>query len=127
MYRSLLTTQYLQQALKLNPEIWPDIYEVRGSRVLNTPNPGLKRSEIETEFPGFLIPEECSESGWFSKDSIESEEEAWERAGSVMNRLINMSQNTEFEGKSIAIVAHGLFFDYLLGRICERAIKGRKL
>jgi len=127
MYRSLLTAQYLQQALELEPEIWPDIFEVKGSRVLNTPNPGLKRSEIETEFPGFLIPEECTESGWFFKDSIESEEEAWERAGRVVNRLMDMSHNPNFEGKSIAIIGHGLFFDYLLGRICERTIKGRML
>lgn len=126
MYRSLLTTRYLQESLRINPEIWVDLHEVKGCRVLNTPYPGHKRSEIETEFPGFLIPDECTENGWFLKDSIESEEEAWNRAGRVWDRLMYMSQDDRNQGKSVAIVAHGLFLDYLLGRMCGREMKGRK-
>lgn len=125
MYRSLLTTRYLQERLSINPEIWVDIHEVKGCRVINTVYPGLKRPEIEAEFPGFLIPEECTENGWFLKDSIESEEEAWNRAGRVWERLMYMSQDERNQGKSVAVVAHGLFLDFLFGRICGREMKGR--
>jgi broad specificity phosphatase PhoE len=127
MHRSLLTSQYLQRELGINPEIWVDIHEVKGCRELNKAYPGLSRSEIETEFPGFIIPEGCTENGWFLRDEAESEEEAWERAGRVWGKLKAMSREEKYQGKSIIIITHGLFLDFLVGRVCGRTMKGGKI
>lgn len=124
MHRSLQTSQYLQKELGISPEIWVEIHEVKGCRELNKGFPGLKRSEIEREFPGFGIPDGCSEEGWFLRDDAESEEEGWERAGKVWERLRSMGNMEKYQGKSIIIITHGLFLDYLVGRICGRTMKG---
>jgi broad specificity phosphatase PhoE len=127
MHRSLQTSQYLQTELGLNPEIWMELHEVKGCREQNKAFPGLKRSEIERNFPGYVIPEDCTEEGWFLRETAESEEEGWERAGRVWERLRTMANMEKYQGKSIIIITHGLFLDYLAGRICGRAMKGGKI
>ena len=124
MYRSLLTTQALQRELEINPEIWVDLHEVKGCRKKNQAFPGLKRSEISERFPGFAVPEEVTEDGWFLREHAESEEEAWERAGKVWERLKCMSDQERYQGRSVIVMTHGLFLDFLIGRLCHRKMKG---
>ena len=124
MYRSLLTSQYLQRELGINPEIWVDVHEVKGCRINNTSFSGLTRNEIRERFSGFIIPEEITDHGWFLNEIPETEEEGWERAGTVWERLKRMSNEDKYQGKSIIIVTHGLFLDFLFGRLCNRSMKG---
>ena len=126
MFRSMLTSQCLQREIGINPEIWVDLHEIKGCRVKNTAFPGMKRSEIEEKFPGFIIPDGITEEGWFTRDRAEKEEEGWERAGKVWQRLKAMSVLEKYQGKSVIIVTHGLFLDFLIGRLCNRKMKGGK-
>jgi len=64
MFRSMLTCQFLQRELGINPEIWVDLHEIKGCRVKNTAFPGMKRSEIEEKFPGFIIPDHGNLEQW---------------------------------------------------------------
>jgi 2,3-bisphosphoglycerate-dependent phosphoglycerate mutase len=127
MHRSLITSQFLQRELGIEPEIWVDLHEVKGCRLQKKAFPGLTRSQISAEFPGFSIPEQVTEEGWFLREQAESEEEGWERAGRVWDRLRQMGDMDKYQGKSIIIVTHGLFLDFLIGRICKRAMKGGNL
>jgi broad specificity phosphatase PhoE len=126
MYRSLLTSQFLQRELNINPEVWVDLHEVKGCRIANQAFPGLARSQIIEKFPGFALSEEVTEQGWFRLDRAETEEEGWARAGRVWDRLKRMSHEEKYQGKSILIVTHGLFLDFLIGKLCNREMKGGK-
>ena len=86
----------------------------------------MNKTEISEKFPGFIIPDEVTENGWFLREFAESEEEAWERAGKVWERLKRMSHEDKYQGKSIIIVTHGLFLDFLIGKLCNREMKGGK-
>lgn len=127
MFRSLLTAQALQKELGINPEIWVDLHEVKGCRELNQGFPGMSRQEISERFPGFIIPEGVTDAGWFLRDDAESEEEGWERSKRVWDRLRHMGDEENYQGKSIIIITHGLFMDFLIGRVCNREIKGGKI
>ncbi|OMJ77211.1 hypothetical protein SteCoe_23246 [Stentor coeruleus] len=124
MFRSLLTAQALQKELGINPEIWLIYHEVKGCRELNRGFPGMSRQEITERFPGFIIPDGVTDAGWFLRDDSESEEEGWVRSKRVWDRLRHMGDEEKYQGKSIIIITHGLFMDFLIGRVCNREMKG---
>ena len=123
MYRSLLTTEAICKATGMNPEVWVDLHEVKGCRQQGVAYPGKSRSQIESRFPNFKLPSEVTEEGWFLLGREETEEEAWDRAKRVWSRLKEMNEMECYQGKSIAIVSHGMFLDFLLGRLCNRGMK----
>ncbi len=73
MLRALQTALPVAQALGLQPEIWIDIHE-HGGMFLGNPrsddgltiHPGLTRTEILTDFPGYCLPDAISEDGWWN-------------------------------------------------------------
>lgn len=124
MVRALQTCKYLQVELGIAPRVWLDVHEVKGFRGLDKGYRGVGRSQVEREFEGFGGMEGLGEDGWFFKGDLESEQEGWERAGKVWEKLRLMGNMEKYQGKSIIIISHGLFLDYLIGRICGRAMKG---
>lgn len=124
MRRAAETANALSRALQVPLEMWTDIYENKGCQVKGQAYGGATRSELQERFPHAILPESCTEQGWYMQP-IETEEGAWERAQRVVDRLYAMSRDPEYQGKGIAIVTHGNFMDYLFGRlIARREMKG---
>ena len=115
MYRSLQTVQPVARSLELEPQIWVDLHEEGGMYLDHKGDrgmvgyPGRSRSEIEAEFPGYHLPREITESGWWTQGHEEMAEVAT-RANRVSKQLKEMS---DWEEK-VAIITHGFFIDFLL-------------
>lgn len=115
MYRSLQTAQPIGRALGIRPEVWIDIHE-QGGIYLEQPDgivgfPGKTRSEIQTEFPDYVLPDAISDVGWWKQDiGQESLHTAQGRAIKVVGELRRRASSEE----RIAIVSHGTFIDALL-------------
>ncbi len=115
MYRSLQTVEPVARALGLAPHVWTDIHE-EGGMYLNHGGdqglvgyPGRTRTEILGEFPGFELPVDVTEHGWWNKDHEEPSAIAV-RAIKVSQQLLNMAGGED----RIALISQGGFMDALL-------------
>lgn len=106
MWRALQTTQPLAQALELTPEVWADVHE---RVIIADVHPGSTRAELTAAFPGYRLPKEITEQGWWNQGG-----ETWsahmERAIRVAEDLYQRVEADE----SLAIVSHARFIDALL-------------
>jgi len=117
MYRSLLTAQPIGRALGLTPEVWVDIHEHGGIFLDHQDErgvvgyPGRTRSEILADFPGYNLPEEITEAGWWDPQQGKEDWPACQgRAIKVANKLRQCAGSDE----RIGMVSHGGFIDVLL-------------
>ncbi|MEJ5249469.1 MAG: histidine phosphatase family protein [Caldilinea sp.] len=117
MLRALRTTAPLAAALGLAPEVWVDIHEHGG---LFTGDPrngtavnfsGMGRAEMQQRFPGFLLPPEVTEDGWWW-NGYEEIEQCTVRARRVAETLCAWAKTRKDE--VILLVTHGTFMDQLL-------------
>lgn len=106
MWRALQTTLPLAETLNLMPEVWVDVHEqvltVHGS-------PGGTREEIAAAFPGYRLPDEITDRGWWHRGA-ETRSACLERASRVVRELRERSKVDE----ALAIVSHARFIDALL-------------
>lgn len=118
MWRTLQTALPISKALGLPAEVWVDIHEHggifrgnphRGDKIINFP--GLTRQEMLDSFPGYILPEEITEQGWWFS-GYEEIAGCCERALRVAEALNTWAETTENE--RIAIVSHGTFADTLI-------------
>ena len=114
MLRALQTAEPVGRALGLAPEVWVDIHECGGVWRDHGENggivgyPGIRRPELQEMFPGFTIPENLTDEGWW-RDGHE-EAHAWNtRAALVADRLRSWAPCDE----RVAIITHGAFSDCL--------------
>ncbi|RLT44168.1 MAG: histidine phosphatase family protein [Chloroflexi bacterium] len=123
MLRTLQTAQPAATTLGINPEIWVDVHEhggvfdnqsADGSAV---GRPGLSRSQIAAQFPGYIIGDGVGEMGWWSGGE-EDRPTCDGRAIRVAARLWKMAK--EIGDARIAIVSHGTFMDSLVKTILGR-------
>ena len=116
MRRALETTRPIAAALGLRPEIRLDIYEEGGIWLDEGDgrgpigHPGLGRSEIEAEFPGFVVPNGIAGTGWGNRP-FERREELGARAARVAGELCPFIAESEAR---VAIVSHGTFISVLV-------------
>jgi len=116
MLRTLQTTVPIAHALELTPKIWIDVHEGggvwfdEGDGKEPVGFPGLKRSEIEAQFLGFLLPEGITEAGWWGPHK-ETPAEQRERAQRVAKIIGERFFDTE---ERVAIASHGGFISSLL-------------
>lgn len=118
MLRCLQTSLPISKALNLLPEVWVDIHE-QGGMFLGNPRtseglrffPGMTRSEIETQFPGYRVPETITEQGWWS-GGHEEHAQCEARAERVAEQLRKMA--LEMPEARVALVSHGTFADRLV-------------
>ncbi len=123
MLRAMQTALPVSQALDLTPEVWPELHE-HGGIFLGNPRtgegvrtfPGMTSSQIAEQFPGYLIPEEITEEGWFFNTTYEDMPSCFARATRVARKLRRRAkEGYESENEeAIAIIAHGTFIDSLL-------------
>jgi len=114
MLRTLQTTAPIAKALNMTAEIWLDWHEEGGIWLETDDGPkgfsGLTRSEIESQFPGYQIPDAVTDDGWWNRPQETLEEMAVraKRVATVIER--------EFVGQDIKIacVTHGAFANVLI-------------
>lgn len=125
MRRAMQTAQPIAQALDLTPEVWVDIHEHGGIWLLidgvEHGYAGMTRSQIEAEFPGYVLPDEITETGWYN--AALKQEHYTLAAARAMRVAHNLRQRATSEGSKddkIAIVAHGTLIDLLLKALLHR-------
>ena len=116
MRRALQTAQPVAAALGLQAEIWLDLHELGGIRYDEGDGrgargfPGLSRAEVEEQFPGFIIPTDFSNAGWWNRPP--------EREVEYLPRLVGMAQALRTMAKStdehVAIITHGTAASHIL-------------
>jgi 2,3-bisphosphoglycerate-dependent phosphoglycerate mutase len=122
MLRTLQTTAPIARALGLPAEVWLDWHEEGGIWVETEEGPrgfsGLTRGEIEAQFPGFVLPDEVSETGWWNRPR-ETDLEVAARAERVAAVL-----EEKFAGQAIRIacVTHGAFANALIQTLVSGGI-----
>jgi 2,3-bisphosphoglycerate-dependent phosphoglycerate mutase len=109
--RTLETTEYIHRQIGVTPEVWVELHELGGCYAGYEPHqyegrPGMGRSEILSQFPGYRLEECIDESGWWRCQSHESDELARLRA----QRLVQRTLDT-FLGKAqrVAYIMHADF------------------
>lgn len=117
MLRTLQTAQPISKALGLQPEVWIDIHE-HGGIFHGDPEKGpveqhfgLTRQEMMTLFPGYQLPAEITEKGWWP-GGYEEMEGCYQRARRVADQLRTWAPTMPTE--RVALVAHGTFIDALI-------------
>ncbi len=120
MRRALQTAVPVARALGLQPEVWIDIHEYGGVWLDHGDErgpvgyPGITRPELAEQFPGFLIPAELTDAGWWRGDQEEPEAFV-SRAARVASTLLSWAELQE----RVAIITHGAFIDGLLSALLE--------
>ncbi|MAS37072.1 MAG: hypothetical protein CL610_23940 [Anaerolineaceae bacterium] len=115
MHRALQTAQPVADALGLQPEVWVDVHE-QGGIYLDGDNgktighPGMTRAEILDQFPGYVLPDNVGESGWWNRD-FETIGGASGRAVAVAEILVERASQSN---ERVAIVSHGMFVNLLI-------------
>ncbi|MBT4183903.1 histidine phosphatase family protein [bacterium] len=110
MQRALQTTQPIAQSIELKPEVWVEIHEVGGLYDVNSVDgskffcSGLKREEINSGFPGYILPPEVTDQGWWNRDA-ETMRDAHLRVKQVIQQLTERAT----EKARIGLVTHGAF------------------
>ena len=120
MLRTLQTTVPIAKALGMTPTIWLDVHEECGIWSNEGDGPighsGLTRKEIETQFPGFVIPDDVTDDGWWNRP-METHAEMIARARRVSDGILARDLESD---KHVAIVTHGafanVFIQVLLGQ-----------
>ncbi|MEX1020993.1 MAG: histidine phosphatase family protein, partial [Litorilinea sp.] len=122
MLRTMQTAQPAAEKLGMTPHLWIDIHE-HGGMFEGNPHtregfveyPGLTRAEIGERFPGYVLPEAITDTGWW-RGGYEDMPGCYARATRVARDLRRRAQEgfeKELEER-IAIVSHGTFIDSLL-------------
>jgi len=115
MWRALQTTWPVAEALGLAPEVWVDLHEHGGIYLDHGDEkgivgyPGKTRQEILEEFPGYVLPDEITDHGWWTG--------GWEELAACYARAVKVADRLrEWAGRDerIALISHGTFMDALL-------------
>ena len=118
MRRCLQTTRPIARTLGLTPEVWVDIHEHggiwldHGDEVGRRGYPGITRSQLSTEFPGYKAPDRVSETGWW-QGAYEDVTAAAARAERVAETLRGWGTRDD----KIALISHGAFGSLLLAAL----------
>ena len=115
--RAFETAASIKRTTGLIPEVWIDLCEQGGcvngvDTTSYVGRPGMTRREILVDFPGYLLPEEIDEQGWWKCRPFERMEEAQARAEGVVRQTIQQFAHTE---ERVAFVSHGTFMRILIG------------
>ena len=122
MYRSLLTSQPISQALGLKPEVWLPLHELGGMYKRSNGSDlgfgGMSSADINLAFPAYQLPEAVTEAGWYdAKLGFEPIAHSLGRAETVARTLRQWSGSED----TIALVSHAGFLNLLLWAIFDDA------
>ena len=126
MRRAMQTAQPVAAALGLHPEIWLDLHELGGIRYDEGDgrgargHSGLTRAEVDEQFPGYVIPPDFADDGWWNRPP-EREAESLPRLARVAQELRTMAKSTD---EHIAIITHGTASNYILHALLSSEEQG---
>ncbi len=88
--RALQTAWPIQQASGVPVEVLVPLHEVGGCMSGPGPDnfvgcPGIRRSELLEEFPGYQVPEEIDQTGWWKSKPAEDDQQVHQRATDVLD------------------------------------------
>ena len=116
MLRALETTRPISDALGLAPEIWLDVHEEGGIWLDHEDGrgpvgyAGMTRGKVETQFPGFAMPDGITAAGWWNRP-FESRDDLVRRAARMAEEVRHRIAGQE---SRVAIVSHGTFISLLI-------------
>jgi len=112
------TARPISDKLGLEPQVWIDVHETGGMYHDEDEEEigGMTREQLEADFPGYLLPKDCYNSGWWL-GGREGEIAIQKRAARVVRQLWDMSRRTE-ETRVVAIISHGHF----IGRVLQEVL-----
>ena len=115
--RTLLTTQPIQQATGLTPQVRVDLHERGGCyrghiRGKEEGRPGMSRAEIRREFGDHIFDDPIDDVGWWGSKPYESFHHANHRASRLLRRTIDEFSGT---GERVAYVMHADFKCLFIG------------
>ncbi len=118
MWRTLQTAWPISEATGLKPQVWIDIHE-QGGIFRGNPHragdvvsyPGLTRQAINEQFPGYTLPGEVTDQGWW-QGGYEPMAGCDARAAKVAQTLRQWAE--ELPNERIALVSHGTFAESLV-------------
>ena len=119
MLRALQTAEPIAAALGLAPEVRLDVFESGGIWLDGGDGQGpvgylgLRRSELAAKFPGFALPAEATEEGWWNRP-FETPEQMAERAARVAAGIRRRLAPTQ---ERVAVVSHGTFMNTLVAQL----------
>ncbi len=118
--RTMKTIHPASTRLSQSPVIWSNLYEAGGCYEGHIPGqtsgkPGMTRSDISEQFPGYVIPDDIDENGWYRHDDFEPWQAASKRAKDLSIQLLDT-----FAGKSnpVLCMIHGDLIRLLLSHFC---------
>ena len=115
MLRAMQTAEPIARELGMAPEVWVDIHESGGIYLDHGGEggvvgyPGQTRKEMQERFPGYELPMEVGEQGWWHH-GLEEQHWCHGRAIGVASALLERAS----EDRRIGLVSHGGFMDALL-------------
>ncbi|MBI5671526.1 MAG: histidine phosphatase family protein [Chloroflexi bacterium] len=117
MLRALQTAQPIARAFGLPVEVWIELHE-HGGMYIEYPDErgvighsGRRRSEIQQDFPDYVLPDELTEEGWWNPANLREDiTGAYARAMRVAAALRRRASTQE----RIALVTHGTFAECLI-------------
>mmetsp|Transcript_33802 Transcript_33802/g.85126 ORF Transcript_33802/g.85126 Transcript_33802/m.85126 type:complete len:266 (-) Transcript_33802:1547-2344(-) len=75
---------------------------------------GLTKSQLESEFPGCVVPDELVGGWWTRQQGCETVPQAQERIRAVAAWLWSVAEAWKKEDGAMCIVVHGMFIDILI-------------
>lgn len=117
MLRALQTAQPIARAFNLPVEVWIELHE-HGGMFIEYPDErgvighvGRRRSEIQQDFPDYVLPDALTEDGWWNPaNKREDITGAYARAIRVAAALRRRANTQE----RIALITHGTFAECLI-------------
>ena len=121
MYRSLLTSQPVGEALDLPPALWLDIHEKGGMFLRQNGQVkgygGMTRTAIGAAFPRVQLAEGLTERGWYDAAlGMEPETRSHYRAIKVASELRSRAETDSV----VALVSHAGFLDILIKALFDQ-------
>lgn len=119
--RAMQTAAAISAALGQMPAVWTLICEHQGTNY-KTPQtsvgvPGMTRQEMQTRFPGFMLPEDVTENGWWNpQNNPESLKAVYKRGAQAAQTLIERAAQRKSTdvGERLLLVSHGTFGNGLI-------------
>lgn len=114
--RTLQTTQPIVTHTGITPQVYVDLHEKGGcisgvNKSTFQGRPGITREQLESEYPGYAIPEELDSNGWWKCKPLETDRQLVERAERIVEFTCKTFLGTE---KRIAYIMHADLKRFLL-------------
>ena len=122
MLRTLQTAQIIGEALDLSPHVflglheWDGVWEPRADGD-SVQLPGLSRNEMSAQFPGFVLPDDLTDRGWWFHD-WEGDQAMLDLAHrNALSFIAHLEKDHGASEQRVAAISHGGSGSSLVGAL----------